>query len=367
MRLFLSALTLMNVLSVAINLVSPGFCQSVVVTPRVKEPPQLERVQSIPLPADHEGLAISDDGTTLATQQHEGGQCFVQIWSALTGKMKRRWLVRDAEELTLGFSPRGGKLVVAMSLPYDERKEEIPTRVQLFDVATGKLLVTLPKSAIEDIDLREVTFSPNEQLLVLNDTVWSVKTGRRLWKARPGYVWPDFDFSPDGRMIATSQSAGYYEADGRVFLRNARTGKLIKTLRGAGGADGPVLFSPDGKQLAATGKPPGWTPPAGDFGDSGYPINFAVKVWDVRTGKCVRVIEGNSEDHAPLCFLSNSKLLVEHGHSLNIWDTQTNKLLGTWGEPQGDVSVIGNASSPSGKRLMAVTDTTIDIYAIPSV
>ena len=109
-------------------------------------------------------------------------------------------------------------------------------------------------------------------------------TGKTLAtvEAHPSSSWPEtLDFSPAGTLVAAGQIDHAY-SDGKMRVWNVKTGKLVQTLadpRGKYGRQigvlGPALWSSDGKTL--------WT--GGSYLDDG----FAVKSWDVQSGKLMRV------------------------------------------------------------------------------
>jgi len=101
----------------------------------------------------------------------------------------------------------------------------------------------------------------------MNPLLWEVSTGNKLWGTRE-----DADnnasrlaFSPDGTMIATGSL--------EIHLFAAVDGKKLRTIEHARRWVMALAFSRDGSMLAAADDP-------------------YVKIWDPRTGKLIRTLEG---------------------------------------------------------------------------
>jgi len=106
-------------------------------------------------------------------------------------------------------------------------------------------------------------------------------------------------FAPDGETLAIG---GY---DSTVKLLDAKTGRVLKTLRGHKNYVRAVAFSPDGKTLA-TG---GW--------------DQAVKLWDVDKGEVRRTLEWPFERLYALAYSPGGKCLLATGGPVHVWDAVT--------------------------------------------
>jgi WD40 repeat protein len=116
--------------------------------------------------------------------------------------------------------------------------------------------------------------------------------------------------SPDGSLIATA-------ADG-VRLYDARTGALLRAIGDAGG--GKVVFSPDGRTLAA----------AGFHLEStfGKPL-VTLPIYDVQMGKCVQTLVGHTEwETYAVAFSPDGKLFASTGadKQILVWELATGEI-----------------------------------------
>ncbi|MET8975657.1 caspase family protein [Streptomyces sp. NPDC004539] len=125
-------------------------------------------------------------------------------------------------------------------------------------------------------------------------------------------------FSPRGDLLATAAGlAAGQDYDNPVRLWNTATGKLVTTLPGFGNGVQSMVFTPDGKTLAA--------------GAAGSP--GTVKLWNVTTGKVTATLPTGyvialSPDGKTLA--TSSEFAADHKASL--WDVTTGKRLAALAE-----------------------------------
>jgi WD40 repeat protein len=173
--------------------------------------------------------------------------------------------------------------------------------------------------------------------------LWDAKTGRLLRVLRGHEAWVDgVFFTPDNkRLISCGQ-------DKTARLWDVATGKELRRWETKGGWK--LAVSPDGKALAGMGS---------------FPGKAAIFLWDVATGEKVRELpfEGEQDLAFDMAFSPDGKRLVSAGRALRFFDVATGKQLAVFGGGQRIASV---AFSPDGKVLavgrggepVALWDTT---------
>src|SRR5207248_1656048 len=126
-----------------------------------------------------------------------------------------------------------------------------------------------------------------------------------ILQAPPAVSVDSVTVSPDGSLVAAGSG------EGGVRLHDAKTGALLRAIGSVG--DRSVVFSPDGQTLAA----------------AGFHMDKLVGVYDVRTGKRVRALEGQTEWEAfATAFSPDGKLLASTAADMQIlvWDLATGAL-----------------------------------------
>ena len=167
--------------------------------------------------------------------------------------------------------------------------------------------------------------------------VWNVRTGELEAKlAHDGMSLWCADFSPDGSLLAggtfTIDDHGEHEhEEGLTVIWDARTWKLMKNLPEGRGEVTRVKFSPDGSTLAVMQ----------------YQQNIALydtATWVQRSGPPRRA------GHASMAFSLDSNLLVTGGDHVELWDVRTGKRVRVL-EARGSAPQV--SFSPGGLLLAA--------------
>lgn len=174
--------------------------------------------------------------------------------------------------------------------------------------------------------------------------VLDVESGEELFSlaGHDGYAVNDFDFSPDGSLIATGGG------DWNVRLWNAGTGSLVVTLPGHTAAVNSIEFGPDGSQLVSGSdddtaivwdletdslifklRPDGFE----TEGFSIYSVAFnpwgdriltggykTVVVWDAIDGTAIHRLRGNQAAVWDLAFAPDGLSMLTASSGIKIWD-----------------------------------------------
>jgi WD40 repeat protein len=177
-------------------------------------------------------------------------------------------------------------------------------------------------------------------------TIWDAQSGRKLFAGFKAHEGPDQSvaFSPDGRLLAWGgQDRTVVPFRGTVMVWDAKTGQLLRQLKGHGTAVSKVAFSPDGQRLAAAGR----------VRSDDMPQRGDLKIWDVTTGNLLLTVGGNEGAFTCVAFSPDGKRLATGSAfspdaSVKIWDAQTGEEQQTL---RGHKDVHCVAFSPDGRLL----------------
>jgi WD40 repeat protein len=173
-------------------------------------------VQTFPYPNDRGALALSEDGSTLATGSTDEKRV-IKVYDLKTGRLRCR-LPKDEQPLTTLVLSSDGSSAAGIDLEFNLR---------IWDARAGRLLHHVkgaPQEERPNPDVHALAMSPDGRLLVSSGTsdtsllLWDSRTGRLLNQttAHPA-AGPDQDgrivglaFSPDGRLLCTSGQDGWF-------------------------------------------------------------------------------------------------------------------------------------------------------------
>jgi Tol biopolymer transport system component len=215
-------------------------------------------------------VAFSPDDKTLASGGSEDGQgkdFKVRLWDVASRTNTATLAGHTSTPLSVAFSP-DGKLLASSTYGNGSSGAAVYAEIKLWEVAGGKELRTIKMPAVAQSNFggaRTVAFSPDGKMLAgcspdYTIRLWDVAMGKQVQLLK-GFTTPSLclGFSPDGKSLFASLM------EQKVGIWDLASGKLARTLETR--AFGDVAISPDGKTLAVAN------------GGNG------VGLWDLATGQ----------------------------------------------------------------------------------
>jgi len=199
-------------------------------------------------------LKFSPDGKYLLSGNMDG---VTTLWDAETGEEVRQFTAQGLDEIyNLAFSP-DGKTIVAGGSSQTSNETFIP----MWEVETGKEILRFPL-----LDLvYGISFSPDGKYVFTGgggdgiSYLWDAQTGTKLRE----FVGNATVFSPDGNYAVTVKGS-------TGFVLDVQTGQELRRFNGSADGLGFVVYSPDGKFIAAAN------------------FDGSVRLWDAQTGQELR-------------------------------------------------------------------------------
>lgn len=205
--------------------------------------------------------------------------------------------------------------------------------VQIWDLSTSRKVRALHYAAGDVGDARQAAFSPDGTLLaaaigtakVWSDKVdpplspslqvWDVATGKvvfRGWETAGGRYSPsEVEFSPDGRQLVAAGSVGVSKSVPDGYKRacplqvwDVNSWKPRHAIHADKHGVKCLAFHPDSRLLASGGRK-----------------DPAIKIWDLATGELATTLEGHTKSVDTLAFSPDGKKLVSAGqdNQVLIW------------------------------------------------
>jgi WD40 repeat protein len=318
-------------------------------------------------------VAFSPRGQLLASG---GDDRLVRFWDPTTGAEVGRI---DAQAARIAFTPDGHALLAG-----DDNGN-----LHLWDVDSGEEL------------WRDDTNNPSVHFVLTPDghgfviptgdhaasvSLRDLRTGEELNRFEAGFALAALALSADGNLLA---GAG---TDGNIILWNLRSMTEVFCIKSASGKVPAIAFSPDGKLLASCNRDDDrlvfWDAQTGKEshqGDEKLPfgreIAFApdgktvatgsgwmggeVRLWDVATGKSLRVLAEHPRGVGDLRFSRDGKLLAVtfwSDHAVRLWDWAAAKEVSP---VDGHASaVIGAALGPGARSASTADRNSVRTWAV---
>jgi RNA polymerase sigma factor (sigma-70 family) len=286
-------------------------------------------------------LAFAPDGRTVATET-DGGT--LRLWDVATAKLLHQERLGGRQNLaSIAFSPDAASHLLAIASG---------RVIRLWDAAHLRDARTIPVEG--EHPPTGLAFSPNGTTLAAGINTAGAEV--RLWRVSEGTLLRRFKsqkstsvvqvvFSPDGKLLAAAGHRGplvFFDAGSGKELDSA--GKEADLVGAAWSGDAPMAFSPDGRTLAAIGG------------------LEALHFWDLATGQDrLATPEAHLSAVHALAFPADGRTLISgsHDRTVRIWDLTTGRPTRTLAH---DAGVWSLAVSADGSFLAAGVDYPRNVH-----
>jgi RNA polymerase sigma factor (sigma-70 family) len=232
----------------------------------------------------------------------------------------------------LAYSPDGKRIVTA----------GVSRALVLWDAATGKELRVFPSHG----QPRGVAFSPDGKLIATTQKsgeLWDAATGKIVRELKNPQGVSALAFAPDSKILATASF------DDAVHLWDLAGGEKKHRIDCGQGRIRAVAFTPDGKLLASAGS------------------DGTIRLWDTVAFKEVRRITTPKKEIWSVVFSPDGKQLASASKEdpPRLWDVLTGREVRAFGDKQGGFWPL--AFSPDGKLLASgYLDGTFRLWEVAS-
>lgn len=287
-------------------------------------------------------LAISADGTRIAggtamTPGFRHGSSAI-VWKAMSSQQMMLQDGHDGGLTEVAFNNDGSILASASG------ELGKPGTIKLWEVDGGRELRTITG---HQRPIAAIAFSPTSQWLASGTgskfdrtpsviKIWDSKTGQELqsFSAHSQQI-TSLEFSSDGKSIVSASSANSKDA---VRSWDAQTGLMIREFKANNANICSIAISPNCKRLAVGGN---------NFGGVA-----SIELFEVSTGKLVKVLSGHEGEIKGLDFSPDSERLVSisYDKTVRLWDILNGKELRSLRGPSRGTSV---GYCPEGQFIVA--------------
>jgi WD40 repeat protein len=270
----------------------------------------------------------------------------LRLWEVATGEQVRIFEGHKDAVYSVAFSPDGQYALSGSCGEHDEDDDCIAGELRLWDVTTGE---TMRIFEGHEGRVSSVAFSPNGKYALSGSLdgmlrLWDVATGDhlRVFEGHEGRV-SSVAFSPDGQTALSGSCGERNEYDhcisGELRLWNVATGKAIRVFKGHKREVNSVAFSSDG-QTALSGS-----------------RDSTLRLWAVATGEQVRVFEGHEGLVNSVAFSPDGQTALSGAGdgTLRLWDIETGEVIRVFRDvSEGELNNVHSvAFSPNGKSVLS--------------
>ena len=297
---------------------------------QIRDPLSGEKIHTVPV----SGWVFADspDGKKLAVISQDAQ--FIKVLDGSSFETLYSIVYPSNQIERMGFSPDGSQLAAVGR----DRK------VHIWDANNGIEILTL---AGHNEFIVTLAFSPDGKQLASGSydgqiKVWSLEPSPEVLTF-PNLIAARFAVSPDGTRIAAN---GVLDLEtgkpDRFQVWDLRSAKLLfeqATYQSRGMA---VAFSPDGKEIAASGS------------------DLIIQIRDASSGSLIHALPVEDRRINGIAYRSDGKLFAAVGTSgrVELLDRSTGKALLSWDAGLGSLSNV--VFSPDGSQLAVVSDDTND-------
>ena len=201
--------------------------------------------------------------------------------------------------------------------------------------------------------------TPNGRFALLGDDheiqLWDLTTGRFFWTftwSENRNFWTFKGFASSRTSVAITPdgtiavSGGSYDTQLRLW--DLATGKCLRMFKGHTGDVHALSMTSDGRYVVSGG------------------ADKTLCLWELKTGKCVRIFEGHRKAVNAVAISPDDSLILSGGaRSVRIWDLKTGKYLRRFRGHQDAVTAI--AITPNGRFVISGSqDNTLCLWRLVS-